>query len=368
MNLRTGSRSMCLIGICTAMSFGQSFVSFNAPKLFPAEGMALVSGDFNGDGKLDVAVANPHQSVLVLLGAGEGTLQPPASYAIPGTTETAFVTGDFNGDGKLDLAIACAQCAPGSGIAVLLNRGDGTFQPASLSPLGELDVGYAMAVADFNGDGKLDLAIVDTAGNVLLALGNGDGTFRAATNIWPNAYALNIAAADLNADGHADLVVTSGQTFTPVQPGEVSILLGAGNGSFAAPVSYSVGSGPGAAPMAWPSVTSTEMALSIWPSPTTPITTSRFCWARAMARSPLLSIIRRARGRPRSSPQISMAMERWIWRWATNQAPTSPFSRDRETAPLRAAPSTPHRAPVWRTRWLRETSIMTAQWTWPLAG
>jgi hypothetical protein len=248
MDLRTGVCSMCLIGLFAAASFGQASVSFNAPKLFPAEGESLVLGDFNGDGNLDVAVANPHSSVSVLFGTGHGTFQPPVSYTIPGTTENAFVTGDFNGDGMLDLAIACAQCAPGSGIAVLLNRGGGAFQTASVSPLGETNVGSTMTVADFNGDGKLDLAIVDIAGNVLLALGNGNGTFQAATSIWPNAYALNIAAADLNADGHADLVVTSGQTFTPLQPGQVSILLGAGNGSFAAPVSYSVESGPAGSP------------------------------------------------------------------------------------------------------------------------
>ena len=138
-------------------------------------------GDFNGDGKEDIVTANVAQlldiygvhtvedDVRVLLGNGDGTFQAGQSYDA-GDEPGFMAVGDFNGDGKLDLAVTAV-----GGVSVLLGKGNGTFQPAQNYAVG----GGSLAVGDFNGDGKLDLAVTDSSG-VSILLGNGDGTFRAA--------------------------------------------------------------------------------------------------------------------------------------------------------------------------------------------
>ena len=181
-------------------------------------------GDFNGDGKLDVIVASggdttfPGSGVAVSLGNGDGTFTLGSTSPILfGSSLSSIVTADFNGDGKLDLAVTDSA---GNAVIILLGNGDGTFGPPTTIPVGNAP--QSIIAADFNNDGKLDLAVVnDGDGTVTLLLGNGDGTFTPASGS-PYAVGLGafqIAAADFNGDGKLDLAVANGMD------GTVSILL-----------------------------------------------------------------------------------------------------------------------------------------------
>ena len=199
---------------------------------------SVAIGDFNGDGKLDLAVVNSYSNnVSVLLGNGNGTFQPAVSYGTGSGTGPAFVAvGDFNRDGKLDLAVANSNSTY---VSVLLGNGDGTFQTAV-----NYDVGGAptsIAVGDFNHDGKLDLAVaVPVPGPstyVSVLLGNGDGTFQTAVN-YNAPYAPDaVAVGDFNGDGNLDLVVGN-------RSSNISVFLGNGDGTFRTAVNYSAGYNP----------------------------------------------------------------------------------------------------------------------------
>src|SRR5262249_30882034 len=142
--------------------------------------LSITVSDFNGDGQLDMAIANTAsctpsgcvngQSVSILMGKGDGTFQPHVDY-VTGTNPNAVTAGDLNGDGKVDLAVANSS---DSTISILAGRGDGTFFQR---PAGHATGTQPMFVtaSDFNGDGKLDLATANFASRtVSILLGNGD--------------------------------------------------------------------------------------------------------------------------------------------------------------------------------------------------
>lgn len=192
---------------------------------------SLTVGDFNNDGKPDLAVANNgSNNVSILLGNGDGTFQAAVEYNA-GQNPSSLAVGDFNGDGKLDLAVTNIGS---SNVAVLLGNGDGTFQPP---------VGYnveqnpvSVVVGDFNGDDVLDLAVADNASNsVSILLGNGDGTFQKAIDYGGTQNPASVVVGDLNGDGKLDLAVSNSLGY------EVSVLLGNGDGSFQPPVNYRTG-------------------------------------------------------------------------------------------------------------------------------
>jgi hypothetical protein len=206
---------------------------------------SVAVGDFNGDGKLDLAVANYTQnqsrpdsepgSVAVLLGEGDGSFQDPVNYDA-GQAPRAVAVGDFNGDGKLDLAVASYW----GGIQILLGNGDGTFRAAVRYEAGTGS--YAVVVADFNNDGKEDLAVANSQIGVSILLGNGDGSFQLPVEHFfgiPGSGNLDffdirdpvLAVSDFNLDGKPDIAILN------------SVLLGNGDGTFQPAITHDTGTG-----------------------------------------------------------------------------------------------------------------------------
>jgi len=224
------------------LNFSSSQIS--TPAAFEGYAQGGAWGDFNGDGKSDLAIVtnggSDHPQVLViLLGNGDGTFQPGVVYPLTGRTPQTVVVADFNGDGKQDLAVPCFSGGAGvpGEISLFLGKGDGTFQSAVSITVGN-QAGW-LAVGRFNNDAKLDMAVPNPNSNqVEVLLGNTNGTFQPAV-IYPVGKGPSwIAAADLNDDGKLDLVTANYGT------NDVSVLLGKGDGTFAAAASFPAGSGP----------------------------------------------------------------------------------------------------------------------------
>ena len=206
---------------------------------------ALTPADFNADGNLDLALVNQiYGSGFVTLGYGDGAFNGAGNLNITGFP-TGIAVGDFNGDGKLDAIVASESGGSSglgvSGLGVSLGNGDGTFTPANGSPISLGQSLSAIVVADFNRDGKLDVAVTDSSANVVyILLGCGDGTFGAPTVIAVGNAPDAIVAGDFNNDGKLDLAIANSADNTAM------LLLGNGDGKFtqAAGSPYPVGKFP----------------------------------------------------------------------------------------------------------------------------
>jgi uncharacterized protein (TIGR03437 family) len=196
----------------------------------------IATADFNGDGLLDLAITSGTDSsssgtVTILLGDGHGNFNSKSNF-VSAPVPFGLLTGDFNGDGKPDLAITNqgvnGPSHPNANVSVFLGKGDGTFIPGVVIPTAPFDNDELsnMVTADFNRDGKLDLAVPVTTG-LLIALGKGDGTFFPATT-YP-ADTTEVTVADVNGDGVPDLVLSGGSGDTQ---STVGYLLGNGDGTF----------------------------------------------------------------------------------------------------------------------------------------
>jgi hypothetical protein len=198
----------------------------------------LTVADVNGDGIPDLIVINyGANSVSVLLGNGNGTFQPAIQTLSTPNDPRKTTVADLNGDGKLDLVTANYTTY---GVSVFLGNGNGTFQAAQNIAVGGTT--SSVAVADVNGDGKLDVVTANIrAPSVSVLLGNGNGTFQAPQNIPLTNYAFFLSVVDLNGDGKPDLVVGTFSGTYPSYVGQVVVLLGNGNGTFASGPSFTLG-------------------------------------------------------------------------------------------------------------------------------
>jgi FG-GAP-like repeat/Abnormal spindle-like microcephaly-assoc'd, ASPM-SPD-2-Hydin len=206
----------------------------NTPLTAGAYPITAAQADFNGDGKVDMVVANwQDDSLSVFLGNGDGTFQTPQTISLSSVSRypIGLVVGDFNNDGKADIAVGYES---NSGVSVLLGNGDGTFQAPQTTAAGQLT--YSLVVGDFNGDGYLDVAANNfSTGTVNVLLGKGDGTFQTAVSYPTSSNAWFIQVADLNADGKLDLVTAD------FYGSDIDVLLGNGDGTFQTAVTYTTG-------------------------------------------------------------------------------------------------------------------------------
>ena len=259
--------NQCLDSSCASggvsVLLGNGNGTFQAAQSYATGGLTAVSvavGTFNGDKKVDLVVANQCQSsgncngtVGVLLGNGNGTFQSAQSYPSGGYAAVSVATGDFNGDGRTDLVVSnqcqsSGNCGNGN-VGVLLGNGDGTFGSAKSYVSGGNNTAE-VAVADLNGDGLADLVVANqcqaqgscVVGSVSVLLGDGDGTFQAPQNyISSGVFAYSVGVGDWNGDRKLDLMVVNQCQTDENCGGTVTILLGNGDGTFQAPPNYASG-------------------------------------------------------------------------------------------------------------------------------
>lgn len=242
----------CAMGFFIAHAFAGSHaagvpgaVKFAPPVNYPLPGspISIVTGDFNNDGIPDLIALTYQGGILALgLGNGDGTFQP--FTGIDGGCKSFYIAdGDFNNDGNLDLAISSSQTLCGVGMNVVYGTGHGTVSGGvALLPTGDPSA-VQIVVADLNGDGNQDIAFTGGQNFVYVFLGNGDGTFQNLRKIAGGGLeSSGLTVGDVNGDGIPDLIVTNLKLNN--SNGNVSVLLGNGDGSFESPIRIMAGPSP----------------------------------------------------------------------------------------------------------------------------
>jgi len=195
---------------------------------------SIITFDLNGDGVLDLVVANQAaNNVSVLLGNGDGTFGSPANFAV-GLAPASVAVGDFNSDGNLDIVTANEG---DNTITVLLGKGDGTFGAATAFAVGTQP--RAVVAGNLNADGSIDLVVANSGSNTISVLpGNSTGAFNSRADFNVGAGPIALALADFNNDARLDVAVANQNS------NDVTVLLGAGNGTFSTAANFAVGTAP----------------------------------------------------------------------------------------------------------------------------
>jgi len=234
LDVATANQGFLFFGEGTDVLLGNGSGGFFVDNQFKGDGGAdsVAVGDFNGDGDTDLVLANCCSGdVSVLLGVGDGSFAAAVDYVVgSGCSPNSVVVGFFNSDKTPDLAVASGGC---NNVSILLGNGDGTFGTAQGFGVDLGVLPSQLATGDFNDDGKLDLVVASASSDgseASVLLGQGDGTFSLApevTNAGDTPQA--VAVGDFNGDTIADLAFAD----DPSGPnGEISIVLGNGNGTF----------------------------------------------------------------------------------------------------------------------------------------
>jgi hypothetical protein len=244
---KTGHELIALPGIDGVVTSGiKSDGSYTQPatQKAPIKSVSLLSGDLNKDGNTDLVSINSNgleSSITIFLGNGDGTFQAGTDYALSGANAKYGVLDDLNGDGIPDLLVS--SDSPTFMFSIFIGNGDGSFQPPKVFTPTETDLNFnnAFITADVNGDGIKDIVIAQ--GQVFLGKGDGVSYARvtqpafSSSNSAANSLAPSIVAADFNHDGKIDLATDDGAA--------IRIFLGEGDGTFAAGSTYSTISNSG---------------------------------------------------------------------------------------------------------------------------
>jgi FG-GAP-like repeat len=217
-----------------------SSLSFTVAEL-PIGGKAIASilGDFNNDGNLDLVVPLRNalsKNLAVFLGDGKSGFGEAVLFEAGGANGVAIASEDFNGDGNLDVAIAQADADQ---LVIRLGNGDGTFRSGQSVNVG--DQPNAIAVGDINKDGRVDLAVANFGTNaVSILLSKGNGEFQSSNvTVGDNVQPYSATLGDLDQDGNLDIITAD--SYNDTSNDSITVLLGKGNGEFRSPTSYSVG-------------------------------------------------------------------------------------------------------------------------------
>jgi hypothetical protein len=236
MSSMSGSLWIFLLAVATLSVGAEAALAgqFKRPAYYGAgqRPYKVVTAQFTKTGNSDLAVADYlTDRVIILLGNGDGTFQEPINFAAP--APIALAAGDFNEDGNQDLAVVESGGTGDGAVAIYLGDGDGGFKLSASYAIGVASI--SLTVADFNGDGHLDVAVTNKGfnnpGNMMTFFGDGHGKLRGRKTYKTADAPFGIAAADLNGDHHPDLVVAN-------LGGYVSVFLNDGTGSFLKPVKY----------------------------------------------------------------------------------------------------------------------------------
>jgi uncharacterized protein (TIGR03437 family) len=238
--------------VMTASQTVSGTILFGKPMSYTAgqNPFGIVTGDFNNDHIPDIVEVNSgDDSFSFLQGVGDGTFLAPKNFSMTAVTAalpSGIVAADFNGDGNLDVAIVHPTASGnslGNTVTIYLGDGTGNFTAATATlTTGTMNTG--IATADFNGDGKPDLAIASCGDQTIhVYTGNGNGTFTQASQLGIasscGSGSLSLTAADATGDGHADIVLSNSNTT------HIAVFPGNGNGTFQTASTYSVTGNPG---------------------------------------------------------------------------------------------------------------------------
>jgi hypothetical protein len=201
-----------------------------------AGSLAVISEDFNGDGLPDLAVSGGSEPISILLGKGNGTFEPYIPLVLPAVASGSLAAADFNHDGKIDL-VAAASESTSSGIYVMLGEGNGTFASPVFYEVSLASGTNAVAVGDFNGDGRPDVAATNYDGNDLsVFIGVGDGAFKTPLNYPAGVNPVGLITGDFNGDGHDDILSIAGYSLSAA----TTVLIGKGDGTFTGHVNHAI--------------------------------------------------------------------------------------------------------------------------------
>ena len=228
-----------------AVFFGDGLGGFSSHAIFNSGGTgvtgltALAVGDFNGDGNLDLAAANYNSGTVgILLGDGHGGFSTAVTFNSGGLNPRSLAVGDFNADNKLDLAVTNTD---NNTIGILLGDGHAAFSAAPAINTGDGSYPSGIAVGDLNKDGKTDIVVANNHSHTVgILFGQGGGLFSPITAISTDSVPTNptnATIADFNGDGNLDLAVANNGS------NSVSILFGNGSGGFTAPTVFPMGAG-----------------------------------------------------------------------------------------------------------------------------